>query len=278
MRANDDSHFDASGPVGQYWLTNGVGFAVCRTDGRKLGAVVHVVVDRRRQVAERLIVRRAGLVRRPRYVAIDPRAIESVRPDSQLFLVPATVEAATPAARRARSAPALAAAASVRASVRSTWLASRPVLGELDRKLAAALASALRGARRAADAGSGGAASAFRWARLEAPRLGAWLAARAREAGAATMTMLRFLGATARKAALLLAELGVLTAVLAVAGWRRAVARLQQPSESPESPEQERFEPAAPNPREWRRDADAPIARERRADASRRADRRARRR
>ena len=274
MRAYDDSHFDASSPVGQYWLTNGAGFAVCRSDGRKLGAVVHVVVDRRRQIAERLIVRRPGLLRRPRYVAIDPRAVESVNPDSQLFLVPA-LGGGTPAAGRTRGVHALAATASARSAVRSAWAALRPILGELDRRLGVAVAIALRAARRGANAGCDGAVRTSRWARLEAPRLAAWLSDRALEVAVETLALLRFFGVTTRAAARLLAELAVPAAVLAVAAWRRALARLQQPSEPPV---QERPEPPAPDPREWRRDADAPIARERRADASRRADRRARRR
>lgn len=273
MRAYDDSHFDASGPVGQYWLTNGVGFIVCHADGRKLGAVVHVVVDRRRQVAERLIVRRAGLLRRPRYVAIDPRAVESVSPDSRLFTVPAAQDA-TPATPRPAGPRVRASAASARTTALAAARASGPVLAAVDRRLAVSVGAALRISRRGAKTVAHAAVRASQRARRDAPRLEAWLAARASEARSLGSTFVRFLGRAAGSTGRLLGELGVLAAVLVVTAWRRTAARWQQPGGEPRAPG---LEPPAAEPREWRRDADAPMARERRGESSRRSDRRARR-
>jgi hypothetical protein len=254
MRASDDSHFDASGPVGRYWLANGLDFAVCDGEGRKLGVVAHVVVDRRRQSAERLIVRRRGLVRRPRYVALDPRAVASVFPDSQLFLLSAAKERVTPASRGTTAPRAREVAVSAGSAVRGFGRASRPVVVALDRRIAAATHSTLRASRRGANAGADAAARAAGGARREAPRLAAWLSARAHEARGVTVSALK-----ARSAARVLADLVVLAAMGVVATWRRAVQAAQEQRASSEQRPHELPEPDAP---EWRRDADAPLARE----------------
>ena len=261
MRASDDSHFDASGPVGRYWLSNGVGFTVCGGDGRRLGVVAHVVVDRRRQDAERLIVRRRGLVRRPRYVAIDPRSVESVLPDVRLFLVPAPERRMSPATRSTAKAPVGKVAVSVRATIQALGRALRPLVRELDRALAAAAESTLQASRRGASAGAEAAVRFAARTRRDAPRLAAWLSARARETGEALLRLLRFLDASARSSARVLGDLAVLAALGAAAVWRRAAAALAQQARKP--PEESAPELPGPDVSERRRDADAPLARER---------------
>ena len=147
MRASDESHFDSRGPVGQYWLANGLDFTVCDGDGRRIGVVVHVVVDRRRQSAERLIVRRRGLVRRPRYVALNPHAVELVLPDSQLLLLAGTAaqQADRSPSRVRPQRPAHAAwQRSARAALAALVAVSLPVVLALDRRLAAAAEATLR--------------------------------------------------------------------------------------------------------------------------------------
>jgi hypothetical protein len=260
MRASDDPHFDASGPVGRYWLANGLDFSVCDGDGRRLGVVAHVVVDRRRQCAERLIVRRRGLVRRPRYVALDPRAVASVLPDSQLFLLSPAQERVTPASRATRAPRVRELAVSAGAAVRAFGRASRPVVVALDRRIAAAADSTLRASRRGANAGADAAVRAAGRTRREAPRLGAWLSARAHEAWHVTLAVLRLLATFARNVARMLADLVVLAAMGAVAAWRRAVV-LAHEQRAPSG--QRPIELPEPDAPDWGRDADAPLARER---------------
>jgi hypothetical protein len=255
MRVPDDHQFDASSPVGRYWLVHGVGFTVCRDDGRELGVVEDVVVDQLRQRAEHVIVRRHGLVVRRREV-MDPGVVDAVVPASQLFLVESQ---ATPAVGRPRVPRA--------AAGRAVWrgaAAARPVLGGLLRRLAAALVVVGQRLRRAGIAGVAATSRAARRARREAPRLESWLSARSRTAWRATRTAFRFLGRSGRTAALQLAafariaahvlkELAVLTAVLAVAAWRRAAAALAE----------RRHAPPAVGPTDVEdSDADAPLGRE----------------
>jgi hypothetical protein len=259
MRASDDSHFDASGPVGRYWLANGLDFSVCDGDGRRLGVVAHVVVDRRRQSAERLIVRRRGLVRRPRYVALDPRAVASVLPDARLFLLAPAQERVTPASRATPAPRVRELAVSAGSASRAFGRASRPVVVALDRRIAAAAHSAVGASRRGANAGAAAAARAAGHTRREAPRLAAWLSARAHEARRVTGSALDLLATFARNVARVLADLVVLAAMGAVATWRRAVVAAQQHRAPSEQRPVELPEPDAP---EWRRDADAPLARE----------------
>jgi hypothetical protein len=116
MSPFDDYAFEADGPVGRYWLVHGVGFDVCRGDGRQLGVVEEVVVDSMRQWAAYLIVRRHGLFRR--YARIDARSVEAVDPASQRFLL-------EPAPRR----PPRVGGAVRRRAAASRALAGRLVLG-----------------------------------------------------------------------------------------------------------------------------------------------------
>ena len=269
MRASDDPHFDASGPVGRYWLTNGVGFTVCGDDGRTLGVVAHVVVDRR-QAVERLIVRRRGLLRRPRYVAIDPRAVESVLPESQLFLVPPAETRTVPASRAAPAPRLRPAAAAVGAGISAFGRALAPAVAALDRGLASAAEATLRGSRRAAAAAAAATARADARLRAETPKLVAWLSARLHEAGRGSVRVLRAVDRSLSSFARVLGDLAVLAAVGAVALWRRAEGAVaQQPAAQRRAPE--RHDLDAP---EWRRDADAPLARERRDVRSARRTRR----
>jgi len=276
MPASDHSHFDASGPVGRYWLANGVGFSVCDADGRKLGTVAHVVVDRRQQGAERLIVRRSGLIRRPRYVAIDPRAVESVLPDSELFVVPA--EAGAVAASRATVGQRVRRVAlAVSTAIVALGRALRPAVAALDRRLALAAEATLRASRRGASAVAAATALTTARTRREAPRLGAWLSARAREVRRLALVVLRFLDEGARSFARLLGDLTVLAAVGAAALWRRAEGALARQRSAPrEEHASETRAPELPDPAEpdWRRDTDAPLARERSDDRSARRSRR----
>ena len=282
MRASDDSHFAATGPVGRYWLANGLDFTVCDGDDRRIGVVVHVVVDRRRQSAERLIVRRRGLVRRPRYVALNPHAVELVLPDSQLLLLAGTGAPAGPVAES--RAPATARARGVAVSARAAFAAlvrvSLPVVLALDRRLAAAAEATLRLAGRTAGASADLAGRTAAATRREAPRLDAWLTARAEENRRVTSTEFRRLGVAAQRFARLLGDVVVLAAVGVVAGWRRAEAaraerRTTASREAPrEAPTKAAPRLPDPHPPEWRRDADAPLARERRQARSGRRARR----
>jgi sporulation protein YlmC with PRC-barrel domain len=259
MRA-PDHHFDASGPVGRYWLTNGAGFTVCGSDGRMLGVVAHVVVDPRRQRAARMIVRRRGFLRRPRHVAIDPRAVESVHPESRLFIVPAAERGVSPASRSTATARARGILDSVRGAIQALGLVLGPIVSALDRRLATAAKATLRAARSAARAGALAAARIAARTRRETPRLAAWLAARDRETRRGTLRLLRSLEASARGAARLLRELAVLAALGAASLRRRAAAALAQRAETPS--QEDASESQAPNTSERRRDADAPLARD----------------
>ena len=287
MRASDDSHFDSRGPVGQYWLANGLDFTVCDGNGQRIGVVVHVVVDRRRQSAERLIVRRRGLVRRPRYVALNPHAVELVLPDSQVLLLAGTraqqagpiAESHAPSTARARGV-----AASASAAFAALVRGSLPIVLALDRRLAAAAEATRRLARRVVSASADLAARTAAATRREAPRLDAWLSARAHENRRVTLTEFRRLGAAAQRFARLLGDLVVLAGVGVAAAWRRAEAARAE-RRTTVSPEAQREAPGEapakappklpdPHPPEWRRDADAPLARERRQARSGRRARR----
>ncbi len=220
MRASHDFRFDASSPVGQHWLVHGVGFTVCDSDGETLGVVEDIDVDPLQHRAARVLVRRRGLFARPRYVAIDSDAVESVLPGPRLFFVAAQQGAST-----AQHTP----HPTVTERVGGLARASRPPLAELDRRLAVAVAATLRsrGAERAASAEAIGSTAAR--ARRETPRLAAWLSARALESARAAVEVLRFLAAGALiGAARLLADLAVVTAVLVAYAGRRAAAGMQQ--------------------------------------------------
>jgi hypothetical protein len=278
MRASDDSHFDARSPVGRYWLANGLDFTVCDGDGRRIGVVVHVVVDRRRQSADRLIVRRRGLVRRPRYVALDPGSVGLVLPDTQLFVVPAVGKVRPVAAsRKPAAARVRGAAASGRGAVAAAGRVSLPVVLAFDRRLAGAAETTRRQARRAVGSGADAAARTGVAVRREAPRLDAWLAARAHENSVVTRTELRRLGVAVGGFVRFVGDLAVLAAVGAAAAVRRAQAALAERraaslGSTPDPTSETTRETAAqapprlpdPQPPEWRRDADAPLARERR--------------
>ena len=275
MRASDDSHFDARSPVGRYWLANGVDFTVCDGDGRRIGVVVHVVVGRR-QGAERLIVRRRGLVRRPRYVALKPQSVGVVLPDAQLFVVPAAGAASSVAASRTpASARVRGVAASARAALAALVRVSLPVVLAFDRRLAAAAEDTLRLVRRAARAAAATAVSTAAATSREAPKLDAWLSSRAQENRRVTRAELRRLGVAALGFIRLLGDLVVVAAVGAAAAWRRAEAALaERRTAPPETPSESPPELPEPHPAEWRRDTDAPLARERRQARSGRRTRR----
>lgn len=296
MPASYGHQFDASSPVGRHWLVHGVGFTVCDHTGRKLGVVEDVVVDPELHCASRVLVRRRGLVRRPRYVTVDPGVVESVFPGSQVFLVAAAERSTAPTVAATAKKRALRTAVSARAAVRELARVSRPVAGKIDRGLAAGVGVTARSSRRAANAvavtavraaglsrraASTTAAAGGRGAartRREAPRLEAWLSARAHEAGRSTLRVLRSLGVAVRKAARTLADLTVTAALLAVAASRRAAAWATQPRNPPQQSD--------PEATEWRRDADAPLVRDtrgrrivaRRSADGDRAERRSRRR
>ena len=259
MRVPDDHQFDASSPVGRYWLVHGVGFAVCRNDGHELGVVEDVVVDALSQRAELVIVRRHGLVVRRRE-ELDPGVVEAVVPASQLFLV------------RSEASPAV---DTPQAPLGGAWCCD-PARGRrdasgrrrADRRVAAALVVVGRHAQRAAILSVVATRRAAGRARREAPRLESWLSARSRATWRATLSALRFLDRSARTAALHLAafarvvwralrELTVLVAVLAVAMWRRAVAALA--ARRTTGPKRMRLRT---RPTKARTDADAPLGRE----------------
>jgi hypothetical protein len=145
------------------------------------------------------------------------------------------------------------------------------VVCALDRRIAAAAEGTLRVSRRGAGTTADAAARAKGAVRRDAPRVAAWLLARAREAGRATLALLRFAGRSARSLARVLGDVAVLAAVGAAALWRRAEAALAESRTAPPEPAPEPPDVEAP---EWRRDADVPLARERRdVRAARRARR-----
>ena len=209
------------------------------------------------QRAERVLVRRRRLVSGSRYLVLDPRAIESVLPRAQVFLVPAVARGSQPAPHAAATELLGRVATFIGAAVRSLGQASRPVLAALDRRLAAAVGLALRLSRRGVTAVAEAAIGMARLVRREAPRVAALLSARARETARVTVTALHLLGAFLRCVARLLADLIVLAAVLVVAAWRTAAAaRASQPRALGK---QRRSTP--PDARELR-DANAPLARD----------------
>ena len=211
MRASHDFRFDASSPVGQHWLVHGVGFTVCESGGERLGVVEDIDVDPLQHRAARVLVRRRGLFPRPRYVAIDSSAVESVLPGPRLFFVAAAEKGVSPAPHP-----------TVTERVRGVARTSRPPLAELDRRLAAAVTALLRVSRRGANAGAETAVSAAGRARRETPKLAAQLSAGALEAARAAVEVLRFLAAGALTATRLLADLVVVAAVLVASASRRA--------------------------------------------------------
>ena len=261
MHAHDNSHFDARSPVGRHWLVHGVGFTVCDRDGRRLGVVEHVDVHPLEQRAERVLVRRRYLVRGPRYLVLDPRSVESVLPRSRVFLLPAAAKVTQPAPLAATRDRLGRAARSTGATVRSLGLAVRPVLAELDRRLAVAVGGASRLSRSAATATAEAAVAVAERVRRGAPRVAAWLSARARDIARGTMTVLHLLGAFLRFVARVLADLAVLAAVAVVAAWRSAAAAHAS-----------RQRTLA----DRKSDADAPLARETRAGTSTPSGRRSR--
>jgi hypothetical protein len=261
MRVPDDYRFDGSSPVGRYWLIHGVGFTVCRHDGRKLGVVEEVIVDQVRQNAERVIVRRRGLV--PRLESLDPELVEAVVPGSQLFLVESPApEPAVPshpvAKARARSAAA-AAGSGLRAvdqTTRRAGTAARPHALGLLRALAAAVVLAARATRQGAVAYARGVAADVARARRESPRLMAWLGVRARTTGRTLRAGGRRLASAARIAGHAIAELSVLLAMLGLAAWRRAAGIVREATAKPASAEREAVDATDDV------DADAPLGRE----------------
>ena len=296
MPASHGHQFDASSPVGRHWLVHGVGFSVCDRNGRKLGVVEDVVVDPERHCAAELLMRRRGLVRRPRYVTIAPGAIESVLPGSQLFLVAAAERATVPTFGTRARTRALRLAVAARSAVLELARVFRLLARKVKRGLGIPAGVTARRSRRA---GTAGAAAALRAAvvsrraanttaaagiraggrvRREAPRVAAWLSARSHEAGRTTLTLLRSLGLALRRLARVVADVSVTAALLVVAALRRAAASATQPRKPPQQPGLDEAE--------WRTDADAPLARDtrgrrivaRRSPDADRAERRSRRR
>jgi hypothetical protein len=266
MRVSDDFRFDASSPVGRYWLVHGVGFTVCRADGRQVGVVEQVVVDPDGQYAEHVIVRREGLFVRRRRVTLDAGAFEAVSPASQQFLVEPASSGASAASRavgalRVREVPAFARAAlralaqaalPVGRAIRRAGAASAALVGELLRRLAGGLIVAGRLSWHGASAGAHAAVVAAGRARREAPRLESWLAARSRTAA-------RRLGDATVIAARVLGGLSVLAAVLVAAAWRRAAALSTRRATPPHDGAPEADDPGTT---QWPSDADAPLGRE----------------
>ena len=175
-------------------------------------------------------------------------------------------------------------AASASAAFAALVRVSLPVVLAFDRRLAAAAEAARRLAGRVVSAGADLAASTSATTRREAPRLDAWLTARAHENRRVTATEFRRLGVATQQFARLLGDLVVLAGVGVAAAWRRAEAaraerrttvsreaRREAPGEAPA-----KAPPKLPDPHppEWRRDADAPLARERRQARSGRRARR----
>ena len=220
MRLPDDYRFDGDSPVGRYWLVHGVGFTVCRDDGRKVGVVEHVVVDPVLQKPERVIVRRAGIV--PRRAVIEPRAVGAVIPASQLFLVAADGRAEAPVLDERRDEKAAPDEAEPNPGVVAVIVAG----------LAHVLRAAAHAVRLAAQRAERALFRAARGGRSEAPRRAAWAAADLRRGRRASSTGARAAGRWSRAAALRLTvaarvaghglrELGVLIAVLVADATRR---------------------------------------------------------
>lgn len=249
--------------MGRHWLIHGVGFTVRDPEGRRLGVVADVLVDPLRNRAERVLVRRPGLFRRPGHITIEARTIESVLPGARLFLVASTAEAAAPAAPPPTKR-AVRIGASAQARGRELARGARPLAGTLDRRLAAVVAVALQFSGRAASAGAAATVRAGGWARRESPRLAAWLRAGAQATGRVVLTLIRVLARAGLGGARMLADLAVLVAVAAVAAWRGAAARAQQ-ARIPL--DQDPTEPDAVTT-QWRSDVDAPLARDTRSGAS----------
>ncbi|MDQ3993052.1 MAG: hypothetical protein M3229_05275, partial [Actinomycetota bacterium] len=63
MSLPQGERFDASSPVGRYWLMHGIGFTVRSSTGRTLGIVDEVLYDSVRQRAQRVTLRRRRLGR-----------------------------------------------------------------------------------------------------------------------------------------------------------------------------------------------------------------------
>jgi hypothetical protein len=272
MPASHGHQFDASSPVGQHWLVHGVGFTVCDRNGRKLGIVEDVIVDPERHSAAGVLMRRRGIVRRPRYVTIEPGAIESVLPGPQLFLMASAERRTAPTFGARAKTRALRIAVGARAAVLELARVLRPLVRKVERGLGVAAAGTARRSRRAGHAVDAAAvraagvsrrtanttaAAAVRAAgrtRREAPRVAGWLSARAREAVRSTLRALRSLGKALRRAARVAADVSVTAALLVVAASRRAAASAAQQRKSPPQP--------GSAGTEWRRDADAPLARD----------------
>src|SRR5919106_5749967 len=87
MSTPDGERFDARSPVGRYWLLHGVGFTVKGPDGRTLGVVDDVLSDSVRQRAQRVTLRRPGLGRLLGRTTLLPSVVETVVPESKLFIV-----------------------------------------------------------------------------------------------------------------------------------------------------------------------------------------------
>jgi hypothetical protein len=280
MSTPDGERFDARSPVGRYWLLHGVGFT-----------------------AQRVTLRRPGLGRLLGRTTLLPSVVETVVPESRLFIVGDTGgEARVPARRRerpgevltrVRAALARAGAAVARAGVALAAAAAalRPAASWSRQHGAVALGLAARGARRGAQAGARASSTAAARTRREAPRLAAWLAARSRSSRYATERSLRSFGAAtrvaaaraaagsrvasthlaawARTAARTLGDLTVLAAVFVSDTWRKAATAQ---SSAPEEDTQETVRPEL----EPQSDLDAPLARDetaKRRSAARSANR-----
>jgi hypothetical protein len=301
MSTPDGERFDARSPVGRYWLLHGVGFTVKGPDGRTLGVVDDVLSDSVRQRAQRVTLRRPGLGRLLGRTTLLPSVVETVVPESKLFIVGAAQSAVRVPARRAKRRREV--ITRVRAAL--TWVAAalaragaalRPAASWSRRHSAAALGLAADRARRGAHASARASAAAAARTRREAPRLAAWLAARSRSSSRATARSLRFLGAAtrvatartaagtrvaaartaagtrvasshlaawARTTARALGDLTVLVAVFVSDTWRKAAAAQTPP---PEDDTQETVRPEL----EPQSDLDAPLARDATAKRPRR--------
>jgi hypothetical protein len=296
MSTPDGERFDARSPVGRYWLLHGVGFTVKGPDGRTLGVVDHVLSDSVRQRAQRVTLRRPGLGRLLGRTTLLPSVVETVVPESRLFIVGDTGgEARVPARRRERPGEVLtrvrAALARAGAAVARAGVALAAAASWSRQHGAVALGLAARGARRGAQAGARASSTAAARTRREAPRLAAWLAARSRSSRYATERSLRSFGAAtrvaaaraaagsrvasthlaawARTAARTLGDLTVLAAVFVSDTWRKAATAQ---SSAPEEDTQETVRPEL----EPQSDLDAPLARDetaKRRSAARSANR-----
>jgi hypothetical protein len=286
MSTPDGERFDARSPVGRYWLMHGLGFTVQTAEGRTLGVVDEVLFDSVRQRAQRVTVRGQGLGRLRRRTTLLPSLVETVVPESKLFIVrPASGEVRIRRRRRIRVREP---AARVGVALAHVWAAlarlaagARPLAGWSRRQGAAALRLSARGAQRGARAGATASVAAATWARRDGPRLGAWLSARAQTSGRAAERSLSALGraaragsshlaaqtrvasarlaAGARVAARALREVAVLAAVFVSDTWKKAAqgAPPAPPTRTPPA-ELPRLE-AEPEPQS---DLDAPLARE----------------